>query len=73
MPLGKRAATTFLTVVGCIKIGTEVNISGCTYCENLEKKETAQPGRISHRSAEPEGREMEKKVHAVLKRGKRPG
>lgn len=73
MPLGKRAATTFLTVVGCIKIGTEVSISGCTYCENLKKKETAQPGRISHRSAEPEGREMEKKVHAVLKRGKRPG
>lgn len=60
-------------MVGCIKIGTEVSISGCTYCENLEKKETAQPGRISHRSAEPEGREMEKKVHAVLKRGKRPG
>lgn len=73
MPLRKRGVTTSLTVVGYIKIGTEVNISGCTYCENLKKKERAQPGRISYRSAELEGREMEKKVHAVLKRGKRPG
>lgn len=60
--------------MGCIKIGTGVTISGYTYYENLKKKETAQPGRISYRSAELEGREMEEKiVHAVLKRGKRPG
>lgn len=51
-----------------------MNISGYTYYENLKKKETAQPGRISYRSAELEGREMEEKnVHAVLKRGMRPG